>query len=61
MLWDHFGHDRAKNDPRSCISPVKALIVGCCMHTVVLSSNCIGVVNEGLMWLINLVGLEPHR
>ena len=56
LLWDIFGHDRAKNDPWSCISLVKALIAGCCMNIVVLSSDCIGVVNEGLMCLIKIVG-----
>ena len=61
LLWDRFGHDSAKNDPGSCISPVKALIAGCCMHAVVLSSDCIGVVNEGLLCLINLMGWEPHK
>ena len=30
------------------------------MHAVVLSSDCIGVVNEGLMCLINLVCLGDH-
>ena len=39
-----------------CFSPVKALIVVCCLYVVVLSSDCIGVVNEGLRCLINLVG-----
>ena len=56
MLWDRFGHDRAKNDPGSCISPAKDLIAGCYMHIVVLSLDYIGVVNEGLMCLINLLG-----
>ena len=31
------------------------------MHTVVLSSDYIGVVNEGLMCLINLVVWDPHK
>ena len=26
LLWDRFGHDRAKNDQGSCFSPVKYLI-----------------------------------
>ena len=56
LLWDCFGHDRAKNDPGSCISPVKSLITGCCMQAVVLSLDYIGVVNQGLMCLIKLVG-----
>ena len=60
LSWDRFGHDRAKNDPRSCISPVKALIAGCCMHALFLSSDCIGVVNEGLIRLIKLVCLGNH-
>ena len=38
-----------------CFSPVKDSIVVGCLHTVVLSSDCIGVVNEGLRCLINLV------
>ena len=28
LLWDHFGHDRAKNGPGSFFSPVKYLIAG---------------------------------
>ena len=44
-----------------CFSPVKASIAVGCLHAVVLSSDCIGVVNEGLRCLINLVGLEPHK
>ena len=38
-----------------CFSPVKASIAVGFLHAVVLSSYCIGVVNEGLRCLINLV------
>ena len=57
LMWNHFGHDRAKNDSWSCFSPVKALIVGLLHVRSGLSSDCIEVVNEGLMCLINLVCL----
>ena len=56
-----FCQNRVKNNPGSCISPAKDLIAGCYMHIVVLSFEYIGVVNEGLMCLINLVLWEPHR
>ena len=46
LLWSHFGHDRAKNDPR-VVSPVQ--VVGL---RIVL-----GVGDEGLVCLTNLVGL----
>ena len=39
-----------------CFSLVKASIAVGCLHVVVFSSDCIGVVNEGLRCLINLVG-----
>ena len=61
LLWNHFGHDTAKNDSGSCFSPVKSLIVGLLHARSGLSLDCIGAVNEGLMCLINLVGWEPHR
>ena len=39
-----------------CFSPIKASIAIGCLHAVVLSSDCIRVVNEGLRCLINLGG-----
>ena len=57
LLWNRFGHDRAKNNLGSCFSPVKALIAGLLHACSGLSLDCIGVVNEGLMCLINLVCL----
>ena len=39
-----------------CFSPIKASIVVGYLHAVVFSLDCIGVVNEGLRCLINLVG-----
>ena len=34
-----------------CFSPIKASIAIGCLHAMVLSSNCIGVVNEGLRFI----------
>ena len=44
LLWDRFGHDRAKNNSGSCFSPVKDLIAGL-LHThsgFVLGLHCSG-------------------
>ena len=57
LPWNRFGHDRAKNDSGSCFSPVKALIAGLLHAHNGLSSDCIRLVNEGLIFLINLVCL----
>ena len=57
LLWNCFGHDRAKKDSWSCFSPVKALIAGLLHARSGLSLDYIGVVNEGLMCCIKLVCL----